>query len=207
MAATVSAKFFERFLCSLVRLRVLRAHRQAAKAERGKLLSHRALVHHDAELRLDPALQVDPPPTDHAVALRIGTVADQLRQTLLLCRAQQGRSARSDTARQSRKPFGIVPMDPVSQCLAIHTAGLSRRLAIYALHHQREGQHSPRRIRSPARPRRLAKPRCIQIQPCDRYRHRTLHPVGTRNHSPRQKGIPYESGVQAVGIIPELDGL
>jgi len=161
-------------------------------------------VHHDAELRLDPALQVDPPPADHPVAFRVGTVADQLRQTLLLCRPQQRRSARADTAVQPFQTFGVVTVNPVSQRLPIHPAGLGRRLAVRTLQDQCKGQHPPRRIRIPARPNRLAKTRRIRIQPCDRYRHRTLHPVATGNHNTKKKGIPYESGVQAVGIIGKM---
>src|SRR6056297_1864094 len=80
--------FFERLLGLGVGFRVLRADREPAKPERGQLLAHGALVHLDAETRLDLALQVDTAPAHHPVHSRIGTLAHHPRQLGLLLRAQ-----------------------------------------------------------------------------------------------------------------------
>jgi hypothetical protein len=47
--------------CASGSVRVLRAHREAAKPECGQRLAHCALVHRHAEARLDPVLQVHAP--------------------------------------------------------------------------------------------------------------------------------------------------
>src|SRR3954469_24382633 len=81
---------FERRLRRLVRLRVLRPHRQAGEAEPGQDLADPALVQPDREPRLDQGLEVDPAPAHHAVPGRVGPALHGRRQLGLLL----GREAR-----------------------------------------------------------------------------------------------------------------
>ena len=106
-------RFFERLLGLGVGFRVLRAHRQPAKSERGQLLAHGPLVHRDAEAFLDPALQVDVPPAHHPVRGGVGTLAHHAREFRPPSRARSRRGPGRAAVRQPLQPFGVVAVNPV----------------------------------------------------------------------------------------------
>jgi hypothetical protein len=66
-AAAASGKVSERCLRARIALRVLRAHREPAIAKARQILADGALMHPDAEVGGNPALQVLPAPAHHPV--------------------------------------------------------------------------------------------------------------------------------------------
>jgi hypothetical protein len=69
---------------------VLGPHREAGEAEPAQDLADRALGQLDREAGLDQRLEVDPPPADHAICLRVRSLLDDLFQL----RHRLGREAR-----------------------------------------------------------------------------------------------------------------
>src|SRR3954447_8957712 len=74
----------ERRLRRLVRLRVLRAYRQAGEAGPARALADRALVQASPEAGLDQGLEVAPPPPHRAVAVGVRPLLDGGRQLRFL---------------------------------------------------------------------------------------------------------------------------
>ena len=134
------------------------------------MLADRTLVHHHAEPLLDPTLQIDPAPAHDAVLLRVWSLLDQFGKRRQIARAQPTRRTRIATVRQPEKPLGIVAVHPIAQRLAIHPAGLGRRLAISPLQDQSQRQHPARRTRIRRLPRCQTQLRRRQLCPRDRDR-------------------------------------
>ena len=194
-------RFFERLLGLGVGFRVLRAHRQPAKSERGQLLAHGPLVHRDAEALLDPALQVDAPPAHHPVRGGVGTLARHARQFRPPSRARSRRGPRPSGGSTAPPALRRRSGEPGPQRLPVHATALGRGLAVHPLQHQRERQHAPRRLGILRLRRRSPKLTRRKIRSCDRNRHRNLHASMGATHSGEPKGIPRESQTGAVGMI------
>ena len=80
------------------------AHRKPPEPKFGKLFAYRALMHDNTEALFDQVLQVDTPPTHHAVHLRVRTRANDLGKFRLLRGAQVRRAPWCRAVRQARKP-------------------------------------------------------------------------------------------------------
>jgi superfamily II DNA or RNA helicase len=81
-------------------------------------------------------------------------------------------------------------MDPVPKRLALHPAGLGRRLAVGTLQNQRDRQHPPRRLRIMASGCASTKIARCKLPQCDRNHHPNLHPLMEVNHNLQHVGTP-----------------
>lgn len=151
--------------------RVLRPHGHMAEPEPPQQGADAALGQMDAKAGLDHLRQVDPAPADDAVLGQIGTGADQRRQLGLMLRRQAGPGARRLAIRQPGQALLVEAMDPVAQGLTVHAAGLRRFGTAATLHHQRERQHPPCRVRILAARGRPTKACRVVLCPRDRNRH------------------------------------
>jgi hypothetical protein len=106
---------------------VLGPHRQAGEAEPAQDLADRALVQLDREAGLDPRLEVDPPPADHAIRLRVRSLLDDLFQLHQLLGREPWRRPRMRPVAQPGQALGVVAVDPVAQGLPVHP-GMPRRV-------------------------------------------------------------------------------
>jgi hypothetical protein len=86
--------------------------------------------------------------------------------------------------------FCVVTMDPVPKRLALHPAGLGRRLAVGTLQNQRDRQHPPRRLRIMASGCASTKIARCKLPQCDRNHHPNLHPLMEVNHNLQHVGTP-----------------
>ncbi|TWA96949.1 hypothetical protein FBZ86_1832, partial [Gluconacetobacter diazotrophicus] len=74
----------------------------------------------DAEALFDHALQIDPAPAHHAIALPIRACLDQGLQFGLLCDTQTAGRPCVQMIAQAIRPFSIEAVNPVPQRLAVH---------------------------------------------------------------------------------------
>jgi len=146
------------------------AHGQPTVAELRQHLADRTFVQCDPEAPLEFVAQIDSPPAHYPMTSRIGTRLDQRGQISLLFGRQLRLGTRGLAIVQAAQALGVVAMNPVPQGLAVHAAGLGRRLAIHPVKHHRNSQHSPRRRSVLLAAGRRTKLRCRQIKPCDRNR-------------------------------------
>src|ERR1019366_7538461 len=150
-----------------ISLGIVRPHRKAATAELPKKLAHRALVPVQPEILLQPIAQIGSPPPDNLVRAGLRTRLDQRCDRLPWFGGKLRRTARRLPVLQTRKALRIIPVDPIAQRLAIHSAAARRRGPIGAFHHQRQCQHPPRRRRAPHSSRCMTQLRSRQILPGD----------------------------------------
>ena len=91
---------------------------QARQAQPAQQLAHRALMHLDRELGLDPqALRATPPA--NAVACKVRPGQHEVVQLPHLRGRQRRRAALVADAAQALNPLGIVAVTPIAQALAI----------------------------------------------------------------------------------------
>ena len=126
-----------------IALGVSRTRGQFAETKCFKQLSNRTLGHLDAEAILNHARQIHPAPAHDPVNGRIGTSLYDRRKFALLAHGQARRTASVRTIAKARQTFFIVPMNPVSQRLAIHAATLSGLPARFAVQYQSQREHAP----------------------------------------------------------------
>ena len=151
-------------------LRMARAHREPAVAERRQILADRPLVQLDPERAAIRRSQVLPPPAHHPVHRRVGAGLQPGHEFGHLLGIEPPRPRRRPPVREPGEPLRVVAVHPVPQRLPVHPAGLRRGLPVDALQHQRQRQHPPRRLRIPAPRRRRPQLRRRQLRPRDRNR-------------------------------------
>lgn len=134
-----------RFLSLGVLFGISWPHRYPTEAEAMKQIADRTLGQLDPIALLDHVREVDPPPSHHAMFGQVRPVANQLRHLSFLFRRQPWFGSGRGSIMQPFQTFSIVAMHPVAQALSIHAAGGRRLLARFAVQHQRQGQHPPRR--------------------------------------------------------------
>jgi hypothetical protein len=195
--------FFNALSCG-VGLRVLRAHREAAKAECRQLLAPSGLPW-VRSCRVTPkraAIRAEGPRAaraPHRPRQRAGP-SRTLCANATLC-AGRGRGA-GPAGRRFDSPSGLRrPSDETGRGASADPSRSARRRSCGPpLRNPREGQHPPRRRRilrfrghSPKRARR-------KLCRCDRNRHQPLHRAVPAPHDTKPKGTLRESKTRAVGI-------
>ena len=152
-------------------------------------------MHLNRKATRDLLTQINAPPAHDLIRLRIRTVDNQVPQLRHLCLTQLRPRASADPRGKPRQALGIVPMNPVTQRLPLHTAHLRRFRPRVALQDQRKGKKPPDnppvlvlRHQTPQIRRRIC-----QIRHCDRSRHRPSRlPKRPRpaNHNSPRRGNP-----------------
>ncbi len=131
-------------------------------------------MHLNRKATRDLLTQINAPPAHHLIRLRIRTVDNQVPQLRHLCLTQLRLRASADPRAKPRQALGIVPMNPVTQRLPLHTAHLRRFPPRVALQDQRNGKKPPDNL--PVLVLRHQTPqirrRICQIRHCNRARHR-----------------------------------
>ena len=157
-------------------LRLLRAQREAAITEHRQILAHRelALCARATPPRTVPRSAAEGPAAASVrprPCARIGAGLNPACKIGYLVRAEPARPGRSLAVRKTCQALGIAAMDPVTQRLPVHPAGLRRRRSLDAVHNQSQRQHPPRCLRVPAPRRCAAQIHSRQIRPRDRHCH------------------------------------
>ena len=169
-------------------------------------------MHLNRKATRDLLTQINAPPAHHLIRLRIRTVDNQVPQLRHLCLTQLRLRASADPRAKPRQALGIVPMNPVTQRLPLHTAHLRRFL-----------RELPSRISATARSRRTTCPSlCFDIKrrkSAAEYAKfvtaiaRVIAPPvsqsnsGQRITTHRVGGSPHESKTAAAGITPPRESL
>lgn len=100
----------------------------------------------DTEALLDHALQIDTAAAYHAIALPIRTRLDQDLQFALLGNIQTAGRLRVQIVGQAIGSCCIEAVNPVSQCLAVHTAHAGRIRPTGPVTDRRQGQKPARSV-------------------------------------------------------------
>jgi hypothetical protein len=105
-----------------VLLGVQRPHRNPAKAETAQQVADRAFGQADAQLLLDLARQIDPPPANHPVFGELRTCPYPPGHHRRLRLVELGRRTRRPLVGETGKPGRIVAVHPIAQALPVHPA-------------------------------------------------------------------------------------
>ena len=181
---------------------MLRPGADVGEGQRHEKVGDRPLLVGDAKAFFDHPFQVDPPPANHAVNLRIGTGFDDRRQLAHLLVRQAPGAARAGTVLQTRRPFLIEAVRPVSQRLAIHAADLRGFCAAHAVVDRRQGQKPANLARVATAPGQGPKLNTVVVVAKSKACRHGESPSPPFNHIHPKKGIPCESEFCAVGITP-----
>ena len=119
---------------------MLRPGADVGEGQRHEKVGDRPFAIDHIKAFFDHPFQVDTPPANDAVNLRIGTGFDDRRQLAHLRVRQAPGAARAGTVLQTRWPFLIEAVRPVSQRLAIHATDLRGFRAAHAVVNRRQGQ-------------------------------------------------------------------
>lgn len=128
-----------RLLSIHIRLRMSQTHRDMAERQGFQDPPDAALAHAHEQAVHQPLPQIRQPPADQAV-LRVGALADPLRQLLFLRLLQLGRPSAAMLIGQTVDASLVVADHPVAQDLAIHPAGPRRFRPRPAIEYQRDRQ-------------------------------------------------------------------
>ena len=109
---------------------MLRAHRQAAIAERSQKIADGAFVQFHAEKPFEFVGKVAAAPAHGLVASGVWPLLDEFDKNRFLSGRQFGWPTTGLTIAQTREACRVVTMHPVAQGLAIHAAGLGCARAV-----------------------------------------------------------------------------
>jgi hypothetical protein len=117
------------------------------EAERPEELADCALVIGDPEALGDDALQVEPPPTDHAVHGPVRACLDEFGDLGALPLREARRGTLGPVVQQAIGTLRVEPVHPVAQRLPVHAADPSRRRPVHAVQNRGQRQQPPALVR------------------------------------------------------------
>jgi len=152
----VRGKFFERLDDLAILLGMTRPGTDVREAQSLEQLAYGALVILHPEALSDDALEVDAPPSNHAIGGRVGAGFHDLGQFCLLRGRQPPWVAAPAIILQPGRAMCVEAVHPVPQRLSVHAADLGRIRPAHPVQDCGDRQQSPTLLRILRRSRKAA---------------------------------------------------